>query len=169
MKMETFYDQITGYFRELEKRISPFQVTALLLSFYVWSLLFKWCRLASVSCSSLVNAFLYTLFQPSLACWKGQMTVGRLLCSRSSCLFLALLHGDTFMYEVATWVLPGHQCAKVGIGHFSKRSEAHGFIFKNKTWMIAFLQGEAQSASHMSSRAPAFQEPNTLLLYVSSW
>lgn len=149
MKMEAFYDQITGYFRELEKRISLFQVIALLLSFYVWSLLFKWCRLASVSCSSLVNAFLYTLFQPSLACWKGQMTVGRLLCSRTSLPVASFTSWRHLHVWVATWVLPGRE---VGIGHFSKWSEAHGFGFKNKTWTIAFLRGEAQSASHMSSR-----------------
>jgi len=48
---------------ELEKKISLFQVIALVLSFYVWSLLLKWCRLASVPCSSLVNAVLYALLQ----------------------------------------------------------------------------------------------------------
>lgn len=64
---------------------------------------------------------LFSMLKGTNVCWEAFVSKDQLVSSLTS---WRHLHTG-----VAAQVLPGHQCAEVGIGHFAKGSESSWFQF----------------------------------------
>lgn len=154
-----------------------FQVIALLFSFYVWSLLFQWCRLASVSVFHALHWLMLSFVlssSPLLYAERDKWLLGGFCVPRTS----------SPVSSFTSW----RHCHVRGSNPSSARTSvgiSRNWAFSQMEWklMVSVLRIKPDRLHFCKERPslwatclqdwnwffPAFQELNTLLVYVSCW